>query len=71
MIIKHDLLPKKRRKNQGLQVEGDLFPLAEELYKELDRIEIIDRLKSVKQLGLIVVPKKLEKTRYDYGAVSK
>ena len=66
MNIEHDLLPKQRRHRQGLKVSVDLFPLATELYEELDRIGIIDRLKAVKQLGLLEVPKKLEKTRYDY-----
>ena len=66
VIIEHDLLPKQRRQRKGLKVSVDLFPLASELYEELDRIGMIDRLKTVKQLGLLEVPKKLEKTRYDY-----
>lgn len=65
-IIGHDLLPKQRSRKNGLQADIDLFPYAQELYDELDTIGIIDRVKSVPQLGVIKVPKKLSKTRYDY-----
>ena len=66
MDIKHDLLPKQKRRKQGLKVTIDLFPLATELYQELEKLGLIERLKDTKQLGDISVPKRLEKTRYDY-----
>lgn len=64
--IKHNLLPKQRSRKNGLKVDIELFSYAQELYDELNRIGIIDRVKTIPQLGLIKVPKKLSKTRYDY-----
>lgn len=66
MNIVYDLLPKQRTHKHNLQVEIDLYPLATELYEELNRIGIIDRIKEIPQLGVIKVSKKLSKTRYDY-----
>lgn len=66
MIIEHDLLPKQRTLKHSLKAEIDLFPLASELYEELDHIGFINRLKEVPQLGVIKVTKSLSKTRYDY-----
>ncbi len=66
MHIKHNLLPKQKRRKYGLNVDVELFPLATELYEELDRIGMISRLRNVKQLGNITVRKQLEKSRYDY-----
>jgi len=39
---------------------------ATELYNELSKIGIIQRLKDTPQLGVINVPKKLMKSRFDY-----
>lgn len=65
-IIKHDLLPKQKARKHNLKVEIDLYPYATELYDELNKIGIIDRIKIIPQLGVIKVSKKLQKTRYDY-----
>lgn len=64
--INHDLLPKQRARKYNLEVDIDLYPYAQELYDELNRKGIVDRVKSIPQLGVVKVPKKLSKTRYDY-----
>ena len=64
--ITYDLLPKQKSLKHNLKVEIDLYPCATELYDELNHIGIINRLKEIPQLGVIKVPKKLSKTRYDY-----
>lgn len=66
MEIKHDLLPKQKIRKHNLRVEISLYPYATELYEELERIGIIDRIKEIPQLGVIKVSKRLAKTRYDY-----
>lgn len=66
MEIKYDLLPKQKTQKHNLRVEIDLYPYATELYEELDRIGIIERVKEIPQLGVIKVKKKLTKTRFDY-----
>ena len=65
-IISHNLLPRQKHRKQGLNVNIDLYDYAAELYEELERTEIINRLKSIPHLGIIKVPTKLKKTRYDY-----
>lgn len=65
-IIKHNLLPAQKSRKHTLIAEIDLYPYATELYNELGNIGIIDRIKSIHQLGVIKVPKKFQKTRYDY-----
>lgn len=64
--IRHDLLPKQRSRKYNLKVDIDLYPYAQELYDELNKIGVIDRVKHIPQLGVIKVPKKLSKTRHDY-----
>lgn len=64
--ITYDLLPKQRSRKHNLKVEIDIYPYATELYEELERIGIINRLKEIPQLGVIKVAKRLAKTRYDY-----
>ena len=66
MKIKYDLLPKQKTQKHNLKVEIDLYPYATELYKELDRIGIIERIKEIPQLGIIKVNRKFAKTRFDY-----
>lgn len=66
MKVKYYLLPKQRARKNNLMVEIDLYPYATELYEELDKIGIIDRIKEIPQLGVIKVNKRLEKTRFDY-----
>ena len=66
MEIKHDLPPKQKTRKHNLRVEIDLYPYATELYEELDKIGIVDRIKEVPQLGVIKVNKRLAKTRFDY-----
>ena len=61
-----DLLPKQRSRKHNLKVEIDIYPYATELYEELERIGIINRIKEIPQLGVIKVTKRLAKTRYDY-----
>lgn len=65
-IIKHDLLRNQKSRKTGLKVSVDLYAYADELYGELSNLKIIDRLKDTPQLGVIKVPKKLEKSRFDY-----
>ena len=66
MIIRHTLLNKQKRRKSASVVQVDLYPLATELYEELDKLNIIERMKNVPQLGAIRVPKALKKSRYDY-----
>lgn len=66
MEIKYDLLPKQKIQKHNLSVDVNLYPYAAELYEELDKIGIIERIKEVPQLGVIKVKKKLSKTRFDY-----
>ena len=63
--ITHNLLPQQKQRKQGLSVSINLYDYAAELYDELARIGIINRVKSISHLGLINVPKGLRKTRYD------
>lgn len=55
----------KRQKN----IEFDLYNLSEILYNELDHIGVIDRLKSIPQLGTINVNHHLFKSRWDFVAL--
>lgn len=64
--IKHNLLPNQRSRQYNLKADIDLYPYAQELYDELDKIGVIDRLMHIPQLGVIKTSKKLSKTRYDY-----
>lgn len=66
MEIKYDLLPKLKTRKHNLRVEIDLYPYATELYEELDKIGIVNRIKDIPQLGVIKVNKRLAKTRFDY-----
>lgn len=65
-IIEHDLLPKQKSRKNNLKVKVDLYAYATELYNELSDNGLIQRMKDVPQLGLIKVPKKLMKSRFDY-----
>lgn len=67
MDIKHNLLPKQKRRSYNINVTIDLFPYATALWNELNNLGIIDRMKNVPQLGVIKVNKALEKSRYDYA----
>lgn len=66
MEIKHDLLPTQKSRSHNLKAAIDIYPIATELYEELNKIEIIERMKAIPQLGVIKVKKKLNKSRYDY-----
>lgn len=66
MEIKHDLLPKQKTRKHNLKVEIDLYPYATELYDELHKIGIVNRIKVIPQLGVIKVNRRLAKTRFDY-----
>lgn len=66
MNIEHTLLPKQKRRSYNSKVNIDLYPYATELWNKLRDLEIIDRMKSVPQLGVIKVHRALEKSRYDY-----
>ena len=65
-IIEHDLLPKQKSRKNNLKVKVDLYNYASELYDELSNIGIVQRLKDIPHLGVIKVPKKLMKSRFDY-----
>lgn len=64
--IKYDLLPKQKIQKHNVEVDIDIYKLADELWEELDKIGVIDRIKEIPQLGVIRVKKKFAKTRYDY-----
>lgn len=66
MEIIYDILPKHKAQKYNLKVEIDLYPYATELYEELDKIGIIERIKELPQLGVVKVKRKLAKTRFDY-----
>ena len=57
MEINYDLLPKQKTQKHNLGVEIDLYPYATELYEELDKMGIIERIKEIPQLGVIKVKK--------------
>lgn len=61
MYIEHDLLPKQKRRNYDTNVKIDLYSYATDLWKTLDELGIIDRIKNIPQLGAIKVDKTLEK----------
>ena len=65
-IIEHNLLPKQVPRKRNLNVKIDLYDYAAELYEELAQIGIIERTKTIPQLGIIKADKHLRKTRYDY-----
>lgn len=65
--IEHDLLPKQKTRKQSMRVKIDLYAYATEFYAELDRMGIIDRMRNVPQLGVVRVPKRLCKSRFDYA----
>lgn len=66
MELKYDLLPKQKTQKHNLSVKIYLYSYATELYKELEKNGIIERIKSIPQLGVIKVNKKLSKKRFDY-----
>ncbi len=47
MDIKHDLLPAQKSRKYNLKETIDLYPITTELYNELGRIGIIDRIKDI------------------------
>ncbi|MBC7196354.1 MAG: hypothetical protein H5U39_03760, partial [Deferribacterales bacterium] len=65
-IIKYNLLPKQKPRKNNLNVKVDLYAHTTELFEELSKNDIIKRIQSIPQLGLIKVPKELKKSRYDY-----
>ena len=65
-IHNYNLLLKAKSRSNAVKADIDLFPYAEELYSELDRIGIIDRLSAIPHLGPIKVTSSLKKTRLDY-----
>lgn len=66
MIIEHDLLRKQKTRKNNLKTKVDLYAYATDLYEELEALGMIQRMRDIPQLGVIKVPKKLEKTRFDY-----
>lgn len=64
--IVEDIFKRIDRTKKHKPVELDLYPLSEELFDEFERMGMIDRLKSVPQLGSIAINNCLSKTRYDY-----
>lgn len=66
MIIEHDLLRKQKRRKQNKKVQVDIYPCATELWEELDKLRIIDRIKNIPQLGVIKIKDGLSKSRFDY-----
>ena len=66
MIIENMLLKKQKKRNSISKVRVDLYPLATELYNELEAHGVIQRMKDVPQLGVINVSNSLKKSRHDY-----
>lgn len=66
MIVEHELFQKQKRRKFSPKVCVELYELATELYDELDKIGIIQRMKDTPHLGVIRVNKNLKKSRYDY-----
>lgn len=66
MFLEHELLKKQKRRKSSSNVKVELYPLAEELFGELNSLGIIQRMKDTPQLGVIRVSKNLKKSRYDY-----
>lgn len=53
MPIEVNLLPKQKARKRQLVAKIDLYSYATELYQELEKLEIIDRLKVIPHLGVI------------------
>ena len=66
MKIPHDLIPKQKTRKHNSKVTIELYPYASQLYEELDKLGIIERIKNIPQLGVIKISSKLAKTRFDY-----
>lgn len=66
MKINYNLLPKQKTRKHNLKIEIDLYSYATELYDELHKIGIVNRIKAIPQLGVIKVNRRLAKTRFDY-----
>ena len=66
MEITHDLIPKQKTRKHNSKVTIELYPYASQLYEELDKLGIIERIKNIPQLGVIKISSKLAKTRFDY-----
>lgn len=45
--IIYDLLPKQKSRKNNLKVEIEIYPYATELYEELERIGIVNRVKEI------------------------
>lgn len=61
-----ELTIKRNATKRKKQVHPILYKLAEELYNELESIGIIDRLRTIPQLGVIRVKEECKRTRYEY-----
>lgn len=66
MEIEYELFSKQKSQKNNLLIKIDLYQYAEELYKELDSIGMIERMNEIPQLGVIKVKKCFAKTRFDY-----
>ena len=67
MIVTHELIKVQKKSGKSHhQADVDIFPLAEELYWELDKLGFIEKMKQTPQLGTVRVDKKMSKSRYDY-----
>ena len=60
--IKYDLLPKQKIQKHNVEVDIDIYKLADELWEELEKIGVIDRIKEIPQLGVIRVKNHLSLT---------
>ncbi|WP_458398212.1 hypothetical protein [Anaerotignum sp.] len=66
MNLEHELIKKQKRRKSSSRISVELYPLATELFNELEGCGIIQRMKDIPQLGVIRVSEKLKKSRYDY-----
>ena len=64
-----NILKKRDQVKRLKNIEFDLYDLSEILYKEFEHIGVINRLKSIPQLGTINVNHHLLKSRWDFVAL--
>ncbi|MBO0533567.1 hypothetical protein EXQ35_19085 [Clostridium botulinum] len=66
MKVKNQIFKKIKNIGKGKTVEIDIYPLATELYEELEKKNMISNLKKIPQLGNIKIQKDLTYSRFDY-----
>ena len=65
MDIGHKSFSNLSEQAQDSEIFMNMFELAQDLFQRMDHLGIIDRIKEVRQLGALKVPKKYSRSRYD------